>query len=188
MVCRASGIASASSWNHVDQLASSVPEKPRPAPGVKLAGEMQESAFVKPPWLIERQGLGYLQVPRPLYGLAEQADGEHTLGEIANEVRQTDGIGLSADNVRYLIATQLIPNGVVSTSEGSVVAAPSATRSALAISRLKTIDAAALAGITNALRALFWPPVLLVVLGLAALVQVWLYVVHGVGASLHDAF
>ena len=35
---------------------------------------------------------------------------------------------------------------------------------------------------------LYWPPVLLLVLIASALSQVWLYVVHGVGASLHDAF
>jgi hypothetical protein len=69
-----------------------------------------------------------------------------------------------------------------------VVSRGSAVRSALAIARMKTFDARTLAGVTGALKVLYWPPVLLVVLALAALTQGWLYAVHGLGASLHDAF
>jgi hypothetical protein len=120
---------------------------------------MQESAFVKPPWLIERQGEGYLQVPKPLYRVAERADGEHTVGDIAREVGESEGLRLSADNVRQLIATQLMPNGVVPTNDGTVLAHPKSAGSALAIARMKQIDAAGLAGITGALRLVYWPPV-----------------------------
>ena len=173
----------------MDQLTRDVPDKPQLAPGVRLAGQLQESAFERPPWLIERQGQGYLQVPKPLYDVAEHADGQHTLTEIAEEVAHTDGRRLSADNVRYLIATQLIPSGVMSSGEGKTAAAGAGSaRSALAIARLFTFDADALAGITGALQVLFWPVVLAVVLALGVLTQGWLYVVHGVGASLHDAF
>src|SRR4051812_27071551 len=34
------------------QAASAIPERPALAPGVNLAGQMQESAFEDPPWLI----------------------------------------------------------------------------------------------------------------------------------------
>src|SRR5918912_65983 len=90
----------------LDQLERVVPDRPQLAPGVRLAGQMQESAFVDPPWLVERQGEGYIQLPRPLYRIAELADGQHTLDEIAGELSTTEGRGLTADNIRYLIARQ----------------------------------------------------------------------------------
>lgn len=39
---------------------STVPDKPRLTPGVEPAGQMQESAFVDPPWLLERKDAGYV--------------------------------------------------------------------------------------------------------------------------------
>src|SRR5438309_5753196 len=71
----------------LDELKRRVPERPRLAPGVRPAGQMQESAFVDPPWLIERQGEGYVQVPRLLYRIAELADGQRTLEDVAREIR-----------------------------------------------------------------------------------------------------
>src|SRR5437016_1637872 len=68
-----------------------VPERPKLAPGVKLAGQMKESAFEDPPWLIEREDGGYIQVNELLYRIAEQCDGRHTVQEIAANV--SDGAG-----------------------------------------------------------------------------------------------
>ena len=172
----------------LDQLKHEVPERPRLAPGVRLAGQMQESAFVDPPWLVEREGVGYVQLPRPLYRIAELADGQHTLEEIARAVSTTEGRRLSADNVRYLIARQFIPNGIVLNGAGNGVAPARSPRSALAIARMKSMDARTLDGLTRVLQVLLWPPVLLVVLTTAALVEGWLYVVHGLGGPLHDVF
>ena len=69
-------------------------------------GRCAESAFVEPPWLLEREGEGYIQVPRPLYRIAERADGQRTLQDLAQDVSQTEGRGVSADNVRHLVATR----------------------------------------------------------------------------------
>ena len=71
----------------LDQLKRAVPERPRLAPGVKPAGQMQESAFVDPPWLVERRGEGYVQLPHLLYRIAELVDGQRTLEDIARNVR-----------------------------------------------------------------------------------------------------
>ena len=53
---------------------------------------------------------------------------------------------------------------------------------------MKSIDPRTLDGITRLLQVWLWPPVLVLVLSAAALAQVWLYVVHGLGGGLHDAF
>jgi hypothetical protein len=47
-------------------------ERPKLAPGVDLAGQMQESAVVNPPWLLEREEAGYIQVTELLYRVAER--------------------------------------------------------------------------------------------------------------------
>src|SRR5205085_8334870 len=107
---------------------------------------------------------------------------------IAHEVTQTEHLRLSADGVRHLIARQLIPNGIIPTYDGKVLAPPRAARSVLAIARIKTLDPKSLAGITRILQILLWPPLLIVLIAASALAQAWLYLVHGVGATLHDAF
>src|SRR3954447_5874053 len=111
-----------------------LPERPRLAEGVKLAGQMRESAFVNPPWLIEREGEGYVQVTELLYRIAEQADGQHSLEEIAESVSQATGRTVSADNVRQLAGTQLLAKGLIATADGRVVGASAGSRSLLALS------------------------------------------------------
>src|SRR5579884_4529490 len=60
-----------------------LPDRPRLAPGIRLAGQMHESAFKEPPWLIEREGAGYVQVTALLYRTAEQCTGANTFDGIA---------------------------------------------------------------------------------------------------------
>jgi len=61
---------------------SYVSERPALAPQVHLSGQMQASGFTEPLWLIQRDGQ-FLQVSQLLYRVAELANGERTLGEIA---------------------------------------------------------------------------------------------------------
>ncbi len=172
----------------VQQLVDAVPDRPRLAPGVKLAGQMRESAFVDPPWLIEREGQGYVQVTELLYRIAERCDGQHTLSEIARGVSEQAGRSVSEDNVRQLVATQLLVRGLVIARNGKVIAAANAgMRSPLQINKMKMIDPRTLDGITRALQVLYWPPVLLLVLGIATVAQGWLYARHGFGGGIHDA-
>jgi len=161
-------------------------ERPSLAPGVTLAGQMKESAFKEPPWLIEREEAGYVQVPELLYRIAEQCDGAHTIDEIATSVSETTGQNIPPDAVHRLIAGQLIQKGLVATGDGRV-AITNRLASPLALNmRMAMVNPRLLHPITRVLQVLYWPPVLLTVLALAAAAQVWLYFVHGVGSSLHD--
>jgi putative peptide zinc metalloprotease protein len=162
------------------------PERPSLAPGVTLAGQMKESAFKEPPWLIEREEAGYVQVPELLYRIAEQCDGTHTVEEIAASASESSGQNLPPDAVHRLIAGQLIQKGLVATGDGKVAIA-NRLGSPLALNmRMAMVNPRLLDPITRVLQVLYWPPVLLSVLALAAVVQVWLYFIHGVGSSLHD--
>jgi hypothetical protein len=64
-----------------------IPEQPALAPSVQLVGEMQGSGFKDRQWLIQRDG-HYIQVTELLYRVAELANGERTLREIAAELTE----------------------------------------------------------------------------------------------------
>jgi putative peptide zinc metalloprotease protein len=154
---------------------------------VRLAGQMQESAFLNPPWLLEREGAGYVQVTELLYRIAEQATGNNTVEQIAANLGAA-GKPVNPITVRSLIAQLLIPRGLVEMADGSVVPVAQGGPSPLALNmRMKMISPGTIMPVTSVLRGLFWPPILVLVLLAAALTQVWLYFVHGIGAGLHDA-
>jgi len=107
-----------------DNHSVSVAERPRLAPDVTLSGEMKDSAYEQQQWLAERSGT-FVQLTELLYRVAEQADGEHTLEEMAAGVSEATDRVVSADNIRQLLSGKLIPLGLVTTADGSVVAAAS---------------------------------------------------------------
>ena len=152
-----------------------------------MAGQMQESAFENPPWLLERDGAGYVQVTELLYRIAEQSTGSNTVEQIAANI-SASGKPVNPITVRSLIAQLLIPRGLVEMADGSVVPVAQGGPSPLALNmRVKMISPETIMPVTTVLRGLFWPPVLVLVLLVAALAQAWLYFVHGIGAGLHDA-
>lgn len=164
-----------------------VPERPKLAPGVSLAGQMRESAFKNPPWLIERDGAGYVQVTELLYRIAEQCDGRQTLEQIAAAVSEQTGRNVSADNVKVLVGTQLLLKGLVQTADGKVVGGAGA-RSLLAISLRNTmIGPEQLERPAAVFQWLFWPPVMIGMIALAVGAVAWLLLVHGLAAGGRQA-
>lgn len=191
------GRAAADSPNgQAEALKLEVPQRPQLTPGVKPAGQVRESAFVDPPWLLEREGAGYIQVTALLYQIAEQCTGDQTLDQIAEQVSQSYGKRVTSDNVRQLIASQLLAKGLV-VPEGATpqqVQALSAQvvraggHSPLAINmKTKTLPPERIEPLARLFTPFFWPPVLVGVLVAAALAQGWLYFVHGVGDSVAEA-
>src|ERR687888_307265 len=94
-----------------------VPERPALAPDVQLLGEMQDSGFRERQWLVLR-GSQFIQLTELLYRVAEQIDGERTLEEIGARVTEATNWIVSADHVRRLIQTKLIPLRLVATAHG----------------------------------------------------------------------
>jgi hypothetical protein len=93
-------------------------ERPKLAQSTWLVGQLDESALVNPPWAVERAKLGYIQMGELAYHVAEQADGERTVGEIATAVTASLGRPVSAGDVQALIHTVLVPRGVVTVQGG----------------------------------------------------------------------
>src|SRR6185436_19997516 len=95
-----------------------VPEQPALGDNVELLGEMKESAFLDPQWLISRDGR-YVQVTELLYRVAEQIDGTRDWQQIADAASANYERAITPDEVRDLIASSLIPSGIVKLPDGT---------------------------------------------------------------------
>jgi putative peptide zinc metalloprotease protein len=170
-------------------VAVPVREQPRLAEGVELAGEMVESAFKSPPWLISRGGR-YVQVSRLLYAVAEQCDGKRSLDEIARAVSDAIKRDVGPDDVKVIVSN-LMKSGIIALPDGFKAAPVDSTAGAGPLGlnmKMRMLSPRVIDPMTALIQFLYWPPVLVVALGVAAVAQVWVYLSHGVGEGIHAAF
>jgi putative peptide zinc metalloprotease protein len=162
-------------------LAVSVPppvaEYPEREPDIELVGEMQETAFQDRQWLIKRGG-HFLQVSELLYRVAEQADGRHTLREIATAVTDATEWIVTDAHVRQIIETKLIPLGVIAaTGDDEHQPRPPRPPSPLLLNlRTKVLGPRVIDPVTAVLQHLYAPILLVPLLAVAAIAHWWLYV------------
>jgi len=178
------------SHNQLRQSSSGieVPERPVLAPNVRLTGQMQETGFTEQQWLIERDGK-FIQVSELLYRIAERANGERTLEEIAAGVTEVTDWIVSADQVQHIFAIKLIPLGLVEAANGSVVSrTQDQRRSALAVNlRMRMLGPRICDPIPQVLQFLYTPLVLIPVLIAIVAAHGWLYFTHGLAGSIRAA-
>jgi putative peptide zinc metalloprotease protein len=159
--------------------AGAVPERPSLAPDVQLLGEMRDTGFADRQWLVGRGGR-FVQTTEILYRVAEQANGERTLAEIAAGVTASTDRLVGADDVRRLIADRLVPLGLIAAADGPEDAGPSTAeereRSILQIrAGVKVLGPGVIDPISRGLQVLHAPPVVVLFLVAAALAHGWLY-------------
>ena len=158
---------------------------PRLADGVELLGEYRDSGYSQAPSLVRRPDGQVIQMSPLLYRVTCQIDGSRDAAAIAEAVSAALGRSLTADQVRYLITTKLVPLGVV--AGPGAPAAPPRARPLLALRARGTLlperaaNAAALL-----LRPLFrWPVVVAVTVSFVG-IDYWLFASHGLGAGLQQ--
>jgi len=164
-----------------------VPEQPALGENVELLGEMKESAFLDPQWLISRDGR-YVQVTELLYRIAEQIDGRRNWQEIAAAASPNYEREITPDEVRDLIATSLIPSGLVKLPDGGI--APQATDgpSPLQLNlKMKMVPPVVIDGVTSVLKWFYLAPVMIAAFLAIAAAQYWVFFVHGLGAGLYES-
>src|SRR5256885_11800736 len=75
-----------------------VPERPARCRDVQLVGEMPGTGFADRQWLVQRNG-PYIQLTELLYRIAEHANGEGTLQQIAARVTDATAWEGTGDDV-----------------------------------------------------------------------------------------
>jgi len=160
---------------------------------------MPDTGFEVQPWLVRRGGT-FVQVSELMYELLQRCDGRSSVEQIATSLTRSSQWSVEPDHVRYLIREKLAPLGlVVDGGSISVTASDDADEedeAPLQRSRRATLWAINLrrpllsergiSAVGGALRFLFLPPIVVMLLALALLAQGWVFFEHGVDASAAD--
>ena len=157
----------------------------RLADGVELLGEYEGSGFKEPRYLVRRPDGQMVQLTQLLYLIAEAMDGRRDLSEIAEIVGERYGRGVSADNVKTLVESNLAPDGLIAGHDGAQRQKAADPLLALKL-KFTLLPAVAVNAVAGLLRPLFWPPVIVVALLAFGALDVWYFGVHGIAQSLRD--
>ena len=161
-------------------------EKPRLSRGIDLIGQYEGSGFKEPPYIARRADGQVVQLAPLLYLIAELADGERTNEEIAAAVSEAIQRGVSADNVRQLVERRLRPLGVIAPANGSEPELQKADPLLALRLRAALVPERVVNAITKVFKPLFFPPVVVAVLGGLGALDVWLFAYHGIAQSLRE--
>src|SRR5947209_18410569 len=132
---------------------------PRLADGVELIGEFEDSGFKKPPYIARRADGQVVQMPKPLYQLAEQIDGESSLEQIAAGFSHAIRRAVQAEDVKLLIDEQLRPLGIVaSAADGESIELGKVDPLMALKFRVAVIPPGIVRSLTTIFRPLFLPP------------------------------
>src|SRR3989442_5244543 len=97
-----------------------VPERPARSREVQLVGEMPGTGFADRQWLVQRNG-HFIQLTELLYRIAEHANGDRTLEQIAAPGTDATAWEVTAADVRPLLPTSAIPSGLRGRGAGAVL-------------------------------------------------------------------
>jgi putative peptide zinc metalloprotease protein len=145
------------------------------------------SGFKDPPYIARRSDGQMVQMPELLYLVAEEIDGRKSYDEIAERVTQKFERGLDAEMVKMLVEEKLTPLGVVATPDGQADAELKKIDPLLALKfKAAVVPEWLVNTITKAFKPLFYPPVVVAVLGGLVALDVWLFGYHGVAQSMRQ--
>lgn len=169
---------------------SAVGQHPVPAlaDGVQLIGETKGSGYKEAPSLVRRADGQTLQLTRLLYLVLDAIDGRRGVEEIAAHASGTFGKLVSADNVRTLIDSQLLPLGLLQLADGSQ---PEVKKSDPLLGmrfRYSVTDPERTRRLTAPFAALFNPLIVVAVTAAFLASCWWVLMVKGLASATHEAF
>jgi putative peptide zinc metalloprotease protein len=124
-----------------------------------------------------------VQVPQLLYAVAEEIDGKRGYEELAERIGERVGRRLAAEDVKFLAEEKLRPLGVLTQVDGSNPVFQKLDPLLALRFRVSVVPEWIVNAITRIFRPLFFPPVVVAVLGALVVLDVWLFGIHGVGQS-----
>lgn len=161
---------------------------PARADGVQLLGRAEGSGYRDAPSLVRRADGQTLQLTRLLYLVLEAADGSRSLEDIAGRVSQESGRLVTADNVRTLMDTQLLPMGLLRRADGSQPEVRKANPLLGMRFRYTVTDPERTRRITAPFTVLFNPFIIVAVVAAFLAACWWVLMVKGLGSATHEAF
>ncbi len=164
------------------------PHVPVLADGVQLIGETKGSGYREAPSLVRRADGQTLQLTRLLYLVLAAVDGRRSLDEIAEKASAGSGRLVTAENVRTLIDSQLLPLGVLRLADGSQ---PEVKKSNPLLGmrfRYTVTDPERTRKLTAPFAALFHPVIVVAVTAAFLAVSWWVLMVKGLASATHEAF
>ncbi|UTT68774.1 hypothetical protein NMQ03_16325 [Arthrobacter sp. DNA4] len=161
---------------------------PALADGVQLLGTAEGSGYREPPALVRRADGQTLQLTRLLYLVLEGADGTRDLEAIARHVSEGSGRLVSADNVRTLMDSQLLPMGLLRRADGSQPEVKKANPLLGLRFRYVVSDPDRTRRITAPFAVLFHPLIVVAVTAAFLAACWWVLMVKGLGSATHEAF
>jgi putative peptide zinc metalloprotease protein len=161
---------------------------PALADGVQLLGETQGSGYKQAPSLVRRADGQTLQLTRLLYLVLEAVDGHRSLEEIARITGEKFGKQVSADNVRTLIDSQLLPLGLLRLADGSQPEVRKANPLLGMRFRYSVTDPERTRKLTAPFAALFNPLIVVAVTAAFLATCWWVLMVKGLASATHEAF
>ncbi|WP_441406676.1 hypothetical protein [Arthrobacter sp. YAF17] len=158
------------------------------ADGVQLLGETKGSGYREAPSLVRRADGQTLQLTPLLYLVLEAIDGTRGVEEIASRASTGFGRLVTAENIRTLIDSQLLPLGLLQLADGSQPEVRKADPLLGMKFRYTVTDPERTRRITAPFAVLFNP--LIVVLVTAAFLAScwWVLMVKGLASATHEAF
>jgi putative peptide zinc metalloprotease protein len=140
---------------------------PRLADGLELIGEYQGSGFQEPRYIVRRADGQVIQLPRLLYLLAANVDGQRDQAQVASVLSSEFGKVVQAEQVAFLVDNRLRPAGIVATDPDNkqIAAAPKMKMKSdplLALKfRIGVVPERAVWRIAGVFGPMFWLPVIL---------------------------
>lgn len=158
------------------------------AAGVQLIGEAKGSGYKEAPSLARRSDGQTIQLTRLLYLVLEAIDGERGLEEIAGHASDSFGRLVSAENVRTLITSQLLPLGLLQLADGSEPAVKKSNPLLGMRFRYSVTDPDRTRKITAPFATLFNPLIVVAVTAAFLATCWWVLMVKGLASATHEAF
>lgn len=156
---------------------------PRLLPGTELLGQVVGSGLKDAPFLIRRRDAQIVQLSRVLYAMARRMDGRG-LGAIAAGASDELGVLIAPELVAHVAEAKLAPLGLTAHRDGRTPRLEArngllALRCRLGVLSDRTVNA-----IAEPLTALFYPPVVILVLAALVAGDAWLAMSNGIAAGL----
>ncbi|CCQ44913.1 tat (twin-arginine translocation) pathway signal sequence domain protein [Pseudarthrobacter siccitolerans] len=172
--------------------AAPLAEAPLPVParadGVQLIGKSEGSGYREPPALVRRADGQTLQLTPLLYEVLEAVDGRRSEEEIAAHAGAASGRLISADNVRTLMDSQLLPLGLLRLADGSQPEVRKADPLLGMRFRYTVTDPERTRRITAPFTVLFNPLIVVAVTAAFLASCWWVLMVKGLASATHEAF